>query len=126
MKKIFYLTVPLLVLLVSCRKEVIDRPGPVIDESEWLNRERAVVVYSDFNCPYFVVEAYGGYSLLKSWDGLTPLQGSVMYGDFSSWGVKTFYNRSERYLTRADVKEYWLSYWDATDEMDYQCGNQYP
>ena len=123
MKKILLFALPLLLLLASCRKEIIDRPGPVIDESQWLNQERAVVVASDINCPYYVVEAYGGYSVLKSWDGSIPYEGSVMYGDFSTWGVKTFYNRSERYLAHADVREYWLSYYDALDEMDYQCSH---
>ena len=120
MKKTLLFVLPLLLLLASCRKEI---NGPVIDESQWLNQERAVVVASDINCPYYVVEAYGGYSVLKSWDGTIPYEGSVMYGDFSSWGVKTFYNRSEGYMARADVKEYWLNYYDALDEMDYQCGH---
>ena len=123
MKKSFLIVLlPLLVLFGSCRKD-FNSPGPVVDESQWLNKERAVVVSSDINCPYYVVEGYGGYSVLKSWDGTVPFEGSVMYGDFSNWGVKTFYNRSERYLARADVREYWLSYYDALDEMDYQCSH---
>lgn len=122
MKKSLLFVLPLLLFFASCRKDINGPgPGPVIDESQWLNRERGVVVASDINCPYYVVEGYGGYAVLKSWDGSVPFEGSVMYGDFSSWGVKTFYNRSERSLARADVKEYWLSYYDALDEMDYQC-----
>jgi hypothetical protein len=119
MKKILLLALPLLLLLSSCRKDV----GPVqpIDEENWIHRERGIVVASDFGCPYFVVEAKNGYSLLKSWDGSIPYQGSVIYGDFSSWGLKRFYNRSEQYLQDADVREYWLGYFDAIDEMNYQC-----
>jgi hypothetical protein len=120
MKKILLFVLPLFLLFASCRKEI---SGPIADESQWLNKERAVVVSSDINCPYYVVETYGGYSVLKSWDGTIPYQGSVMYGDFSSWGVKTFYNRSERYMAHADVTEYWLGYYDALDEMDYQCSH---
>ncbi len=123
MKKILYLVVPLTLLFASCRKDIA---GPVyIDESQWLHQERAVVVYSDFSCPYFVVEAYGGYSVLRSWGGATPYQGSVMYGNFSGYGVQTFYNRSEGYLMQADVKDYWLSYYAAMDELQWACESQY-
>ena len=121
MKKIWLFLIPVVVFFTSCRKEFVDGPETVIDESQWLNRERALVVASDINCQYFVVESYNGYAVLKTWDGYVPFEGSVMYGDFSSWGVKTFYNRSERHLTRADVREYWLGYYDALDEMEYQC-----
>lgn len=124
MKKILYLTIPVLFLFASCRKDI---GQPVyIDESQWLNQERAIVVYSDYQCPYFVVEAYGGYSLLRSWGGPTPYQGSVMYGNFSGYGVRTFYNRSEGYLTQADVQDYWLSYYGAMDALQYACEGRYP
>jgi len=119
MKRLLLLAIPLLLLFSSCRKDV--GVAPPIDEAEWMYQERAVVVFSDPSCDYFVVQASNGYSLLKSWDGYLPFEGSVLYGDFSSWGVKRFYNRSEQYLINADVREYWLSYFDATDEMDYQC-----
>lgn len=79
------------------------------------------MVASAIDCAYYVVETYNGYAVLKSWDGTTPYEGSVMYGNFSNYGINTFYNRSEGYLSRADVREYWLSYYDAMDEMDYQC-----
>jgi hypothetical protein len=120
MRKLVYLVAPLLLLFTSCKKESFDQ-AYVVDEAQWLNRERAVVVESDFNCPYYVVEGEIGYSVLKSWGGLAPLRGSVMYGDFSNWGTRTFYNRSEGYLIQGQVTQYWLSYWDAVDEMDYQC-----
>jgi hypothetical protein len=120
MKKILMLALPFFLLLSSCRKDVGGAVQP-IDEGDWIYRERGVVVASDYGCPYFVVEAEYGYSVLKSWDGAIPYQGSVIYGDFSSWGVKRFYNRSERYLVDADVREYSLGYYDAIDEMDYQC-----
>lgn len=121
MKKALLVMLPALLFFTSCKKDVYDAPPPSINESYWLNQERAIVVASDISCPYFVVETYDGYSVLKSWDGIVPFEGVVMYGNFSSWGVKTFYNRSDRFLQKADVKEYWLSYYDALDEMNYQC-----
>lgn len=120
MKRFLLFALPVLLLLSSCRKEVV--VVPPVDEGSWMSRERAVVVYSDNYCPYFVVEAQHGYSVLKSWDGIVPYQGSIMYGDFSNWGVRSFYNRSEGYVLKADVQQYWLSYYDAMDEYDYQCG----
>lgn len=119
MKRTLVILVPILLLFASCRKDDLGRPP--IDESQWLNKERAVVVHSDFQCPYYVVETYGGYSVLKSWDGIPPARGAVMYGDFNGWGIRTFYNRSEGYLTQSEVTYYWLSYWDAMDEVNYQC-----
>lgn len=119
MKKIIYLIAPLILFFVSCRKENLGPPP--IDESQWLNQERAVVVESDYNCSYYVVEGHGGYSVLRSFDGAAPLRGSILYGDFSNWGARNIYNRTEGYITRAEVTHYWLSYWDAIDEMDYQC-----
>lgn len=114
------LALPVLLFFSSCSKENVG-PAQPIDEADWIYRERGVVVASDFGCTWFVVQAENGYSVLRSWDGSVPFQGSVVYGDFSSWGVKKFYNRSERYLMDADVRDYWLGYYDAVDEMDYQC-----
>jgi hypothetical protein len=118
MKRFLLFALPVL-LLSACQKEVV--VIPVVDEGDWIYRERAVVVYSDYRCDWYVVETQSGYSVLRSRDGVLPYEGSVMYGDFSSWGVHPFYNRSERYLTRADVKDYWLGYYDAIDEANYQC-----
>ncbi len=121
MKKTLLFLIPVLIFFSSCRKDFVEGPAPIIDESQWLNQERALVIASDISCQYYVVETYNGYAVLKTWDGYIPFEGSVMYGDFSSWGVKTFYNRSERQLVRSDVREYWLGYYDALDEMEYQC-----
>jgi hypothetical protein len=119
MKKIILYTLPIFFFLVSCRRE----SGPVqtIDESQWLDRERGVVAHGEYNCDYYVVETYRGFALLKSWGGYNPYQGSVMYGDFSRYGIHTFYNRSEGLLQQADVREYWLSYWEAMDALDWNC-----
>lgn len=119
MKRIFTL-LAITLILTSCRKDTYYQP---IDEGQWLNQERAVVVYSDNFCDYYVVQTYSGYAVLRSW-GTTPYRGSVMYGNFSSWGVGTFYNRTEGYLARADVRENRLSYWAAMDELDWYCDTQ--
>ena len=121
MKKLFtYSSILVLaaLLFTSCRKE---RYPVYIDESYWLAQERGVVVYSDSHCDYYVVETYDGYSVLRAWGGYVPYQGDVMYGDFSHWGVRDFYNRSAGILTQADVKDYWLTYFQAQDEIDFYC-----
>jgi hypothetical protein len=95
---------------------------PQQDESYWLRQERGTVVMSDFSCPYFVVETRSGYSVLRAWGGSTPFPGDVIYGNLNRYGVSSFYNRSAGYLIDADVKEYWLSYFDAIDQAEWNCG----
>lgn len=119
MKKIVLYIIPIMILAISCRKDVT--PLPPVDESVWLQKERGVVVASDFNCDYFVVETQRGYSVMRNWGGFAPFRGTVLYGDLSSWGVKTIYNRSEGYLMNADVRDYWMSYFQALDQMQYSC-----
>jgi len=120
MKKIALLFVPVLLVFASCSKEDAV-PAPPIDESQWLSQERGIVVESDFSCEYFVVETTRGYSVLRNWGGGAPFRGSVIYGDLTGWGVKTFYNRSGRYLMNADVRDYWLPYFHALDQMQNLC-----
>lgn len=119
MKKIALYVIPILILAISCRKDVT--PLPPVDESVWLQKERGVVVASDFNCDYFVVETQRGYSVMRNWGGFAPFRGTILYGDLSSWGLKTVYNRSEGYLMNADVRDYWMSYFQALDQMEYSC-----
>lgn len=120
MKRTILLIIPLLLLFVSCRKQ--DMVRPPVDESQWLRKERAYVVSSDISCSYFVVETMRGYAVIRMWGGTPPFQGSVLYGDFSYFGVGTFYNRSEGYLFSADVRDWGLTYFAAMDDMDYYCG----
>lgn len=120
MKRLCLLILPLVLLLASCSKTDVG-PRPPIDESEWLRKERGVVVASDFNCDFFVVETPRGYSVLRAWGGFPPRWGAVIYGDLSNWGVRAFYNRSEGYLMNADVRDYWLPYFTAMDEMNWNC-----
>lgn len=120
MKKIILFILPLAVIFASCTKQDTGYRPPV-DEAYWLKQERAVVTYSSFNCDFYVVETAYGFSVLQSWGGFTPLRGSVLYGNFSRYGVQTFYNRSEGYLVQANVMDYWLTYWDAMDQADFEC-----
>ncbi len=122
MKKILLLVLPAFLLLTACHR-VVYAPGEVIDESYWLNRERGVVQYSDAYCSYFMVETYNGFSILKAY-GYAPASNVVLYGNLSRPGVQTFYNRTEGYLLQAEVKDYWLSYWDAVDGINWFCGRQ--
>jgi hypothetical protein len=119
MKKIMLLMVPLFLLLFSCSKD--DAVMPPVNEGEWLNKERGIVVASDLRCDFYVVETRYGYAVLRTWGGFPPVYGAVLYGDFSSWGVRTFYNRSEGYLMNADVRDYRTSYFSALDQMNWNC-----
>jgi len=119
MKKIFtisLLAVIMAAFLTSCVKQRTD-----IDESYWLSKERGTVVYSDPYCEYYIVESINGYSVLRSWGGFKPYEGAVLYGDFSYYGVREFYNRSQGIISSADVIEYWLTYYDAQVAAEYYC-----
>ncbi|MDF2383976.1 hypothetical protein JMG10_21070 [Nostoc ellipsosporum NOK] len=121
MKKIFTISALLIaatVILTSCYK----RNDYVFDEGYWLSQDRGIVVYSSADCSYYVVETYDGYSVLRTADGYMPYEGAVVYGNFSGIGTRDFYNYSNRTLMRARVQEYWLSYYDAQDAIDYYCG----
>jgi len=119
MKKIFtysFATIFLFVVFSSCVKE-----RTYIDESYWLSKERGIVVHADPNCQYYVVETYDGYAILKSVNGYKPYENSVVYGNFSTYGYRDIYNRSYGTIFTADVKEYWLSYYDAQLAIEYYC-----
>ncbi len=111
---------PLAMFLVSCSKEDVQRPP--INEEEWLSKERGFVVASDFQCDFFIMETPRGYALMRNWGGFSPVRGAVIYGNFNRFGVQTFYNRSERVLMNADIREYSFSYFQAIDQMNWYCG----
>lgn len=124
MKRILLIPVLLVTValgLVSCGKEYVD-PRET-DEAYWLRQERGVVAYTDFYCDLYIVETSRGYTVLRSY-GSTPYVGDVMYGNFSSWGYRNFYNRSAGYIINGDVQEYWLSYFSARDYIAYNCGGK--
>lgn len=119
MKRIFtfsVITIALVILYTGCVKE---RPG--IDESYWLSKERATVVHIDPYCQYYVVETMNGYTILRSSDGYKPYEGAVLYGNFSNYGVRDFYNRSYGIILTAEVMDFWLSYYDAQLASEYYC-----
>ena len=121
MKKIFTISAILIVavaVLAGCSKRVYDYGS---DEDYWLTKERGEVVYSDSYCPYYVVETYNGYTIVRSSSGFTPYEGSVVYGDFSRRGYRDMYNRSDGTIIHGEVTDYWLTYGDAQYLVDNLC-----
>jgi hypothetical protein len=120
MKKTFTLfsiiTVAALIF-AGCTKQV------VIDDrqSYWLSQERGVVVYSSAYCSYYVVETNNGYAVVASTDGYRPFQNDVIYGNFSNYGIRDYYDRSGGVIISGDVKEYWLTYTQAQQATNYYC-----
>ena len=93
----------------------------IVNEDYWLAKERGEVVYSDSYCNYYVVETASGYSVVRSYSGYKPFEGSVVYGDFSYRGTTDFYNRSSGVVFTGTVTDYWLTYYEAQDAVDYYC-----
>lgn len=121
MKKIFTLSAMFLaitVFLSSCVKSHYVDP---FDEGYWLAKERGEVVYSDTYCNYYVVETYNGYNIVQAYGGYKPYEGSVVYGNFSARGTRQLYNRSSGYVFTGTITDYWLSYNEAQDALDYYC-----
>ena len=119
MKRIFtmsIMTIALLVFFTGC-----SRDRGYIDESYWLSKERGEVVYSDAYCSYYIVETVSGYTVLRAFGGYKPFEGTVVYGNFSNYGTRDFYSRSSGIVFTAEVQEYWLSYFEAQDAVDYYC-----
>jgi hypothetical protein len=117
----FIVAIMSILFFSSCRKGDIIAPVP-IDENYWLQKDRGVVVYTDFSCDYYIVETRAGYSVLKTTGGFVPYNGDVLYGDLNRWSYGEIYNRSTGRLIRAKVIEYWLSWFGARDIVVYQCG----
>ena len=121
MKKIFTLSATILfavILLSSCRKTDVIVPN---NENYWLNQEEGEVVYSDPSCNYWVVETYNGYNVIYTGSGSQPYEGDLIYGNFSSRGTRDMYNFQGRFVFTGAVIEYWLSYNEALDVLDYYC-----
>lgn len=124
MKRIFTLSAPVFIgmlaftlILSSCVKDTI----PVNNETYWLSKEQGEVVYSDTYCSYFVVETYYGFNIVKSFGNYKPFEGSIVYGNFSNRGTRDMYNYSTGVVFTGTVTDYWLSYDDAQDALDYYC-----
>jgi len=117
MKKSFTFSAIALVLtifLTSCVKRA------PFDDGYWLSKDRGQVVYSSSSCPYYLIETTNGYTVIRSVSS-RPYEGDIVYGDFSYYGVKDIYDRTDGYVISGDVKEYWLTYTGAQDALDYYC-----
>lgn len=120
MKKFFTLSVFAFIasiFLASCVKEGYYG----INENYWLSKERGKVVYSDSYCNYYVVETNNGYTIIRMYGGYKPYEGSIVYGDLSFLGTHEIYNRSAGITFNGTVTDYWLSYNEAQDALDYYC-----
>jgi len=121
MKKIFTLAATFLlavVLLSSCKK---DRVIVADNEGYWLNQEEGQVVYSDPSCNYWVVETYNGYNVVHTYSGSQPYEGDLVYGNFSNQGTRQLYNFSGKFVFTGTVTDYWLTYNQALNALDYYC-----
>jgi hypothetical protein len=121
MKKIFTLSLITAIaatIFVGCRQQY---GGGVNNDDYWLTKERGEVVYSDPYCSYYVVETAYGYNIIRAMGGYRPFEGAIVYGNFSNYGTRDFYNRSSGIVFTAEVQEYWLSYYDAQDAVNYYC-----
>jgi len=120
MKKIFTFSILLLtvaIFLGACVRDHI----PSTNENYWLSKERGDVVYSDSYCNYYVVETNSGYTIIRAWGGYKPYEGSIVYGNLSNQGTRDMYNYSSGVIFTGTVTDYWLSYAEAQDAMDYYC-----
>lgn len=121
MKKIFTISSLLMlsvIILAGCTKRGYDNGS---EQDYWLSKENGVVVYSDGYCPYYVLETYNGYTIVRSVNGPLPYEGDEIYGNLSSRGYKDVYNYSDNSIIRGEVTDYWLSYADAQYLIDNLC-----
>lgn len=107
------------VLLASCTKQEVHYHDG--NNNNWMNKEYGVIVYSDGYCPYYVVETYNGYTIIRSSSGYMPYEGDEVYGDLSRYGYRDFYNYTDNSFIRGEVVEYWLSYSEAQYMIDELC-----
>jgi hypothetical protein len=121
MKKTFTLSVFAFFAAIFLQSCVKDNGYYGINESYWLSKERGEVVYSDSYCNYFVVETINGYNIIRSNGGYKPFEQSIVYGDLSYRGTREFYNRSTGVVFTGTVTDYWLTYSEAQDALDYYC-----
>jgi hypothetical protein len=103
------------VIFAGCTKQ------GVFDERYWLSKERGEVVYSSYSCSYYLVQTYNGYTVVGTSGGYRPSEGTIVYGDFSSYGVRNIYDRTDGIIITGNVKDYWLTYNGAQDALDYYC-----
>ncbi len=120
MKKIFTLSAIILSItffLSSCVKNSL----PPDNDNYWLSKEQGEVVYSDTYCSYFVVETYYGFNIVRAYGNYKPYENSIVYGNFSSPGTRDMYNYSTGVVFSGTVTDYWLTYTEAQDALDFYC-----
>jgi len=124
MKRIFTRSVPILIGIVSLTlflSSCVKNSIPPNNENYWLSKEQGEVVYSDTYCSYFVVETYYGFNIVKTYSGYKPFEGSIVYGNFSSPGTRDMYNYSTDVVFTGTVTDFWLTYTEAQDALDFYC-----
>lgn len=120
MKKIFTLSALLIATVVfvsSCVRENI----PSNNDNYWLSKEQGEVVYSDSYCDYYVVETRNGFTVIQAYGSYKPYEGAIVYGNFSNAGTRDMYNYSNGVVFSGRITDYWLSYIEAQDALDYYC-----
>ena len=121
MKRIFTLSAIALsigIFLSSCVRNDVPPPS---NENYWLSKEQGEVVYSDTYCSYYVVETYNGFNIVRTSGSYKPYEGAIVYGNFSSQGTRDMYNYSSGVVFSGTVTDYWLSYGEAQNALDYYC-----
>jgi hypothetical protein len=120
MKKIFTLSVFAFfasLIITGCIKD----GNYGTNENYWLSKERGTVVYSDSYCSYYVVQTNYGYNIIRSNGSYKPFESSIVYGDFSYRGTREFYNNSTGLTFYGTLTDYWLTYSEAQNALDYYC-----
>ena len=120
MKKIFTCSIAAVLvalLFTSCAKERVIYD----DNSYWLSQESGEVIYSSNYCGIYVIETNYGYTIIQNFDGFRTYEGDVLYGNFGGSGMRDFYNYTADVVTRGNVMEYDLTYYEAMDALDYYC-----
>jgi len=121
MKKIFTLSASFILAIIVLSSCVKDRVVVANDENYWLSQEEGEVVYSDPYCNYYVVLTYYGHNIVRTYGGYQPYEGDIVYGNFSNLGTRNMYNYSGRFVFTGTVTDYWLTYAEALDALDYYC-----
>lgn len=121
MKRIFTLSALIVTAALVLGGCVKNRVHYEFDEGYWLSKERGEVVYSDPYCSYYVVESYYGFNIVQTYASYKPFEGAMVYGNFSSRGTRDMYNRSTGYVFTGSVTDFWLTYTEAQDALDYYC-----
>ena len=121
MKKIFILSASFLLAIFVLNSCVKERVVVANNDNYWFSKEQGEIVYSDSYCNYFVVATYNGYNIVRTYAGSQPYEGDIVYGNFSNTGTRDMYNSSGRFVFTGAVVEYWLSYNQALDALDYYC-----